>query len=245
MNWLAPLLAAVAGLLLSRHWLGALLAAVLAWLLAAGIWRGALRPARLPPLTVLFTLLGRLAKADGRVCEREIALSEQLMRRLVLDAAARRQAIQAFHDGKDPAHDLTPVFVVLRQLRPQAPLFLDVLVEMVLADGRVDPAERQLLGKCAWMLGVREAAVDRLLEQRIRRNGPTTAAPDDPYQVLGVDRGAGDAEIRRAFRTLISRHHPDKLAARGAAPEVVRLAQERSQQIIAAYERIKSLRGMA
>lgn len=247
MNWWAPALGALLGLLLSRHWTGAVLGAVIVWLITSGLWRGALRSARPSPVVVLFTLLGRLAKIDGRVCESEIALCEQLMQRLGLDRNARRLAIEAFHAGKNPDHDLTPVYVMLRGLRAQAPLFLEVFVEMAFADGRLDPAERQLLGKYAWMLGVREAGLERLLERRSgsRRSGASSGpATIDPYAVLGVDRRASDSEIRHAFRKLISQHHPDKLAARGAAPEVVRLAQERSQQIIAAYEQIKSRRGM-
>lgn len=246
--WWVPGLGFVLGLLLSRHWIGGVLGAALAWLLASGLWRGALRSPSLPPAVVLFTLLGRLAKADGRVCEREIALCEQLMVRLALDDDTRRAAIEAFHAGKNPAHDLTPAYVVLRQLRAQAPLFLEVFVEMALADGRVDAAERQLLGKYAWMLGVREASLDALLQRRTggtRGAGRGQSVTADPYVVLGLSRTAGDDEVRRAFRKLISQHHPDKLAASGAAPETVRLAQERSQQIIAAYEQIKSLRGMS
>ncbi len=245
--WWAPGLGAVLGLLLSRHWSGAILGAAIAWLLASGVWRGALRSVRPPPVVVLFTLLGRLAKVDGRVCEREIELCEQLMQRLALDADSRRAAIEAFHGGKNLDLDLTPIYVVLRGLRAQAPLFLEVFVEMALADGHLDPAERQLLGKYAWLLGVREAALDRMLERRSgarRRPGSATIVAD-PYAVLGVDRRADDNAIRLAFRKLISQHHPDKMAASGAAPEMVRLAQERSQQIIAAYEQIKSQRGMS
>ena len=67
---------------------------------------------------------------------------------------------------------------------------------------------------------------------------------DDPYAVLGVQRTASDADVRHAFRKLVSQHHPDKLAARGSAPEVIKLAQQRTQQILAAYENIRTARGM-
>lgn len=249
MNYLAPLIGAVIGLLMTRHWLGALVGAALGWLGGQG-WLG-LDPRRAPrsaqaPLTAMFALLGRLAKADGRVGGEEIAVCERLMQRLGLDERARRAAVEAFQDGKRADFDLAPAYAELRQSRRHAPLFLDVFVEMALADGRIDAEERRLLGKYAWMLGVRESALEALLDARLRqKRGGAGNGVRDPYAVLGIGQQAGQAEVRRAFRKLMSQHHPDKLAARGASPEMVKLAQERTQEIIAAYEQIKSARGMS
>ena len=62
----------------------------------------------------------------------------------------------------------------------------------------------------------------------------------DPYTVLGIERDAGEREIKRAYRKLISQHHPDKL---GDVPdELKRRAEDRAREINAAYERIKSER---
>jgi DnaJ like chaperone protein len=63
----------------------------------------------------------------------------------------------------------------------------------------------------------------------------------DPYVVLGIERSADDRAVKRAYRKLISEHHPDRL---GDLPEAMRKqAEARASEINAAYERIKAERG--
>ncbi len=64
----------------------------------------------------------------------------------------------------------------------------------------------------------------------------------DYYAILGVPRDASAEQIKRAYRKLMSQHHPDKL---GDVPEELkRRAEERAREINAAYERIRSERGI-
>ncbi len=249
MRWSPVLTGALLGLLLTRHWLGALVGALLAQpvLRTWRDWRSGAPASRSnSALTAVFSLLGQLAKADGRVCEREIAFCEQVMQRLALDERGRRVAIAAFNTGKQPGYDALLAHVQLRQARSQSLLFLELFVELAFADGELHAGETQLLRRICRMLGLREWTLQRMLEQR--RTGrparPTRPAAPDPYAVLGVDRRAGTDEIRRAFRKLMSRHHPDKLAAAGASPEAIALAQERTAKLLAAWEQIKKARGV-
>lgn len=247
MTRLAVALGAVLGLLLARHPLGAAVGAALGWLFAAAVLPRLLRAGGGSPVPALFTVLGRMAKCDGRVDASEIAVCERLMQRLGLDAQGRAGAVAAFNAGKQDDAVPEEAWAGLRRARAHAPLFLEVFIDMALADGVLAPEERRLLGRCAWMLGVRESTLELMLHRR--RHGrpgqsPADAATDDPYAVLGLDHRASDAEVRRAYRTLVSRHHPDRMTARGEAPETIRLAQTRTQAILAAYERIRSARGM-
>src|SRR5690606_10353061 len=62
------------------------------------------------------------------------------------------------------------------------------------------------------------------------------------YRVLGLAPTADDAEVKKAYRRLMSRHHPDKLMAKGLSPEMIKMATQKTQQIKSAYEQISESR---
>ena len=66
---------------------------------------------------------------------------------------------------------------------------------------------------------------------------------EDAYATLGVSPDTPEAEIKRHYRRLMSRHHPDKLASQGLPEEMMRAATERTQQIKAAWDAIRRSRG--
>ena len=61
--------------------------------------------------------------------------------------------------------------------------------------------------------------------------------------MLGVSNDAGPDQIKLAYRRLIGKHHPDKLAARGISPTELARATEKTRELTAAYERIREARG--
>jgi DnaJ like chaperone protein len=67
---------------------------------------------------------------------------------------------------------------------------------------------------------------------------------EDPYVILGITRAASDAEVKKAYHTLMKENHPDSLVARGVPAEFVRLATEKVAAINGAYEIIKKERGL-
>ena len=68
---------------------------------------------------------------------------------------------------------------------------------------------------------------------------------EDAYDIIGVKRSADDIEVKKAYRRLMSQHHPDKLVAKGLPDEMMKIATEKTQQIQKAYDRIKESREAA
>ncbi len=214
----------------------------------------------------LFGIAGAIAKSDGRVSEEEIAATERLMERLELSGDQRNAAIMQFSAGKQSQIAATSSIVQLKHWcggrRDRAFLLVDLLLDIVCAEGPLVPAKLALVRKLCWSLGVDERQLAALAAMR----GFSYVAPDDwqayqraqgrerdwrpahpapagkdPYAVLGITRKASDAEVKRAYRKLISQHHPDKL---GDVPEELkRRAEERARDINAAYEKIHAERG--
>lgn len=63
------------------------------------------------------------------------------------------------------------------------------------------------------------------------------------YKALGVNASDDKATIKRAYRRLMSQHHPDKLVSKGLPDEMIKLATDKTQNIQKAYEKIKDSRG--
>jgi DnaJ like chaperone protein len=204
--------------------------------------------------TATFSVMGYLAKADGRVTRDEIKLAEAVMDRLSLNAEMRSSARRLFNEGKS---DDFPIDEVMDQFRREThrrttliQMFLEIQLQAAYADGVMHPAEKEVLVNICRHLGVPVSQLDRL-EEMLRagfgRSGydaaTTKTSLKDAYRLLGVDDKVNDAELKKAYRRLMSQHHPDKLVAKGLPEEMIRDATEKTQQIKAAYDLVRESRG--
>lgn len=212
-----------------------------------------------------FTLLGHLAKADGRISEQEIAQTEALMAQMGLTAEHRKAAINLFKQGADAGFQVDQQIAGFRETCGNQANLIQMLVvylvNVALADGDFDPAEEAIVRRVAGGLGIPQFAFDRLIQmikaQNAFRGGhyheqaygggvhaaPSANALNLAYEALGVSSDSSDAEIKRAYRKLMSQYHPDKLTGQGVPQDMINEATERSQEIQAAYDLIKKFRG--
>ena len=259
MNITGKLIGAFLGLLLFHNPIGLLIGAVLGHIYDSGVSR--LRPPSMGQgfIEPLFAFAGALSKSDGRVSEVEIAATESLMARLRLDGAQRRAAVERFSAGKQTDFRVDLAIAELKRWcggrRDLAFLVLDLLLDLVYAEGTLAQAKLELVRRLCHALGVSDHELAALSAmkgyaagaQRAYGAGPRPPRQAgqmrvDPYTVLGIERSAGEREIKRAYRKLMSQHHPDKL---GDVPdELKRRAEDRAREINAAYESIKSQRGL-
>jgi len=204
----------------------------------------------------IFSIMGALCKADNVVSRDEIDAVEQIFKMMNLHGEQRDQAKAAFSRGKQSDFDLDAAVdkfaKVSRGRAPLVQLFLQLQVMAVVADGRVDPAEHVMLVRIARRLGLNETDVSQLeallratTGRRSEPGGrPTKDLLADAYTALGVTPDSTNAEIKRAYRKLISQNHPDKLAGRGLPESMRPVAEERSRELNAAYDLLKDARNI-
>lgn len=203
-----------------------------------------------------FLLSGYVAKVDGRVSQAEIDHTEQVIAQMGLGAEQRQRAIELFRRGAASDFVMEPVVAAFvqsggrnRQMRQMLLLFL---ISLAQTDQGMAPTEHAALVRIAAAMGIGAAQMEQLLRMARaqagfqQRQGGTTATRgtslDDAYRALGVAGSATDNEVKRAYRKLMSEHHPDKLIARGVPEAMIKLATERTQEIQTAYELIRKSR---
>jgi DnaJ like chaperone protein len=244
---------AVVGFLIGRL-PGLLLGAAAGYFIGRRFRLGGLQVVQSQLIDSTFSVMGAIAKADRVVSPEEIRTAEAVFDRLHLAGAQREAAKAAFNRGKAPDFDLDAAvdgFARIGRGRgPLLQLFLQIQCTAVAADGNVHPAEHQMLLRVARRLGLTERDVAQLeaLLRTASAGRSTAGAPppqkrlDDAYAALGLTPGATEAEIKRAYRRLMSQNHPDKLAARGLPESMREIAEERSREINAAYDLVKTAR---
>ena len=258
MKWWGKLIGGLAGLATGRPLL-ALVGVVLGHQFDRGLgaWRSAERavPVRRAYLRALFETMGHLAKVDGRITEEEIRAARGIMHELGLSAEDTQSAIAWFNDGKDPAY---PLLARLRELGRSGErsheldrAFLRLQLRLALADGGIDGRERALLWAIAGEFGVGRVelaqmeAVARAQKgfSQSQRGREEHQRIDRAYEILGVAPSASDGDVKKAYRRLMNRYHPDKLSGRAASEQDIASAEARTREIRGAYESLKARRG--
>ena len=112
---------------------------------------------------------------------------------------------------------------------------LHYLFGIAKADGQVSDIELQLINRISVMMGISNIDFESLKNMFYRDS-------QSDYKILGIESTATDDEIKKAYRQMAIRYHPDKVASLGE--EYQKGAQEKFQKIQEAYENIKKQRGL-
>jgi DnaJ like chaperone protein len=204
----------------------------------------------------LFQTMGHLAKADGRVTEDEIRAARALMHRLGLGPSEIRQAIEWFEGGKQQNFSLIST---LRQLRRESArhvetrgLFVRLLMEVSLSKDRLHQGERALYWTVCTELGIGRVELAQL-EAMIRAQRGFRRSPQGSvdarrvqgaYRALGLKQSSTNAEIKQAYRRLMNKNHPDKLAPQNPDAATITEAERKTREIRTAYELLKTRRSI-
>jgi DnaJ like chaperone protein len=265
MSWWGKLLGGTFGFMLGGP-LGALMGAALGHNFDKGLHisdemggfqRGDQQRVQTAFFTASFSVMGAVCKADGQVSEDEIAIAKQVMGQMQLTPEQKKAAMALFNEGKKRDFPLVEVIQQLKSeigFRPNLQrMFLEIQLYAAYADGVMHPDELRLLKHVCEILRFPQKEfqqLDAAIRAQLHHQGsgqagkPAGISLKDAYTTLNVSKDASNAEVKRAYRRLLSQHHPDKLVSKGLPEEMMKIATDRTHEIRQAYEKIKDTRGI-
>jgi len=205
---------------------------------------------------ILFQTVGHIAKADGRVSEGEIRAARGLMHRLGLGPVEVREAMTWFESGKELSF---PLRSTIRDLRVNGArkaesrsLFVRLLLEVALSKPAMHQRERVILWVVCTELDIGRVELAQLeamlrAQRGFRRSASGDADArrvDAAYRTLGIEKNQTNDEIKKAYRRLMNRNHPDKLASDNPDAAAIAEAERRTREVRSAYEMLKSRRSI-
>lgn len=187
--------------------------------------------------TMLMALSAAIMRADSKVTKAELNfvkmfLSQQFGQQY---SVQHLQTLKKFLDsGEIPLERICQD--IRNRMQPEVRVqLLHYLFGIAKADGHVSSTEFEVIKNIANMMGV--SSVDfESVKNMFYRN------VDSDYKVLGIEATATDEEVKKAYRQMAIKFHPDKVAQMGE--EYQKGAKEKFQKIQEAYEGIKKERGL-
>jgi len=189
----------------------------------------------------IFSILGKLAKADGVVNREELNVVEGFLATLQVPEQEKQFARRIFNEAMVSPYSIDDFAEQLYQMnnnsrRPVLLLsFMDLLFKMAAADGELHRNEE------ATLLRVRD--IFRISEQQFSNIKAVYFKDTDRlYKILNCTPSSSNQDIKANYKKLVKDFHPDTVISKGLPEEFVNFATGRFQEIQEAYEKIRKER---
>lgn len=210
-----------------------------------------------------FSVMGHLARADGVVTPQEIKMATKLMDEMHLSTEQRMDAINLFKLGKQRDFDidstLKNLMLVCSWRQDLLQIFMEIQFQAAYSDGDIKSQEKEMLMYLCQRLGFSRIDYNRFdalygykytnansyqnTNDNVYNFNNHNASLDKAYKILGINDDITESTLKKAYRKLMSQHHPDKLIAKGLPDEMLKMATEKTQEIKWAYDQVRLAKG--
>lgn len=183
----------------------------------------------------LLVLAAAIMKADGKIMRSELDYVKGFIRHNFGESAVG-QSLKVLQELLQKEINLPEVCAQIKTYMDLAQRLqlLHFLVGIAQADGHANQAELDALKQIALYLGISKQDSESVFAMFGNRL-------EDAYKVLEISSDATDEEVKKAYKKMALKHHPDRVEALGA--DVKKAAEEKFKAIALAYETIKKERG--
>ncbi len=199
--------------------------------------------------TALLILIASIMKSDNIAKRSEL----DYVKRFLLKNYDEEKSLEMLHILREVMKQDYDVQAVCRQIQMNTSYttryhMVDFLFGLAQADDEFNPAEEAMLKHIAMWLGLNPQDYGGIYFRHFGNSsqhsyeGTTATSRKDPYKVLGIEDFVTDDEVKKAYRKLALKYHPDKVE--GLGDEIKRNAEAQFREIQEAYESIKKMRGM-
>lgn len=184
----------------------------------------------------LLVLSAAVMKADDQVKKSELNYVREFLKKQFGKKAVQEQLLML----RDLLKKDIPVREVCGQIRynmqhPMRLQLLHYLFGIAQADGQVDSREARVIEQISTYLGISQKDFESIKAMFYKD-------PANAYRILEVDPNASDSEVKKAYRKMAIKYHPDKV--NGLGEDVQKSAKEKFLKVQEAYETISNERGM-
>lgn len=183
----------------------------------------------------LLILSAGVMKADGKVMKSELDYVKEFFQRQF----GQQKTNEFMRVFKDILQKDVPIREVCEQIRynMKHPLRLQLihyLFGISQADGHIHSREIEVIASIAAYMGISDKDFESIKAMFVKTS-------ESPYKILEIDKDTPDAEVKKAYRKMAQKYHPDKVSQLGE--DVQNSAKEKFQKVQEAYEYIKKERG--
>lgn len=185
----------------------------------------------------LLVLTAAVMKADGKVVKSEL----DYVKKFMVQNFGKASAQEAVKMLRDILKQSIPVNEVCRQIQMNMNYsarlqLLHFLFGIAQADGHVDEAERKVIERIAREMGIGTSDFESIQAMFVRNIGAD-------YKILEIEPNASNEELKKAYRRMAMKYHPDKVSHLGN--DFQKAAKDKFQKVSQAYENIKKERKIA
>lgn len=205
---------------------------------------------------LLVALMAKVSKADGQVCE----LEAEVLKLTFTDIAmhfensdeVREKLKKLYEVEKNSFENLIEVCNRLYSLTKndyaKRHKIMEYLLNLAFIDGDFSDAERMITEDIANALKIEVEDFNRLVQNFVsfyaQQASNNALSLEKAYEILESSPSDDAATIKKNYRNLVKKHHPDIISGQGAAQNIIDEATRKLQEINEAYELIKKDKGM-